>query len=260
VDRHGLLASQKFVEEVLWRTYWKGWLELRPQIWIDYCDCLAEAFHMLVENPQLQNWFDVACRGETGITCFDAWARELCSSGYLHNHARMWFASIWIFTLGLPWELGADFFLRHLIDGDAASNTLSWRWVAGLHTRGKHYVAKAENISRNTWGRFHPVGELNEAPTALSAKLHPPPCGLPPCESPSEGRAFLLLHEDDMGIGSLPIQQEVKVCGVGLSIAPNERSPQRCSGLVVNWIRSAASHAKAQVEDTLVSIFCDMQA
>jgi deoxyribodipyrimidine photo-lyase len=65
--------------------------------------------------------------------------QELVETGYLHNHARMWFASIWIFTLRLPWELGADFFLRHLLDGDAASNTLSWRWVAGLHTKGKHY-------------------------------------------------------------------------------------------------------------------------
>ena len=73
----------------------------------------------------------------------------------------MWFASIWIFSLGLPWTLGADFFLRHLVDGDPASNTLSWRWVAGLHTRGKTYAARAENIARYTEGRFHPQG-LNE--------------------------------------------------------------------------------------------------
>jgi deoxyribodipyrimidine photo-lyase len=68
----------------------------------------------------------------------------------------MWFASIWIFSLRLPWELGADFFLRHLVDGDAASNTLSWRWVAGLHTQGKHYLATVENILAFTGGRFNP--------------------------------------------------------------------------------------------------------
>ena len=96
--------------------------------------------------------------GATGIDCFDAWARELVATGYLHNHARMWFASIWIFTLRLPWELGADFFLRHLIDGDPASNTLSWRWVAGLQTAGKTYLATAENIARFTGGRFAPQG------------------------------------------------------------------------------------------------------
>ena len=61
----------------------------------------------------------------TGIEGFDDWARELVDTGYMHNHARMWFASIWIFTLRLPWALGADFFLRHLLDADAASNTLS---------------------------------------------------------------------------------------------------------------------------------------
>ncbi len=78
------------------------------------------------------------------------------SAGYLHNHARMWFASIWIFTLRLPWVLGADFFMRHLCDGDPASNTLSWRWVAGLHTRGKTYLARASNIATYTGGRFTP--------------------------------------------------------------------------------------------------------
>ena len=74
----------------------------------------------------------------------------------------MWFASIWIFTLKLPWVLGADFFLCNLIDGDAASNTLSWRWVAGLHTKGKHYLARADNIERFTSGRFAPYGQLVE--------------------------------------------------------------------------------------------------
>jgi deoxyribodipyrimidine photo-lyase len=67
----------------------------------------------------------------------------------------MWFASIWIFTLGLPWRIGADFFYRHLLDGDAASNTLSWRWVAGLHTRGKAYAAESWNIEKFTGGRFN---------------------------------------------------------------------------------------------------------
>ncbi len=81
--------------------------------------------------------WEQATTGRTGLACFDAWARELLDVGYLHNPARMWFASLWIFTLELPWALGADFFLRHLLDGDPASNTLSWRWVGGLQTPGK---------------------------------------------------------------------------------------------------------------------------
>ena len=60
----------------------------------------------------------------------------------------MWFASIWIFTLNLPWELGANFFYKNLLDADPASNTLSWRWVAGLHTEGKFYLARQENIEK----------------------------------------------------------------------------------------------------------------
>ena len=60
----------------------------------------------------------------------------------------MWFASIWIFTFNLPWQLGANFFMENLLDGDPASNTLSWRWVAGLQTKGKHYLARKDNISK----------------------------------------------------------------------------------------------------------------
>ena len=73
----------------------------------------------------------------------------------------MWFASIWIFTLNLPWQLGANFFMKHLYDGDAASNTLSWRWVAGLQTIGKHQVATSSNISKFTNGKYRP-NNLNE--------------------------------------------------------------------------------------------------
>ena len=103
----------------------------------------AEGRAKLAANAGLRLAFGRAVDGRTGIDGFDDWARELTATHWLHNHARMWFASIWIFTLRLPWALGADFFMRHLIDGDPASNTLSWRWVAGLHTRSKPYAARA---------------------------------------------------------------------------------------------------------------------
>ena len=170
VAAHGLNAAEKFVQEVLWRTYWKGWLMLRPSVWARFeagRDAAQRSAEVLAAEA-----------GETGIDCFDAWARELVATGYLHNHARMWFASIWIFTLRLPWELGADFFLRHLIDGDPASNTLSWRWVAGLQTAGKTYLATAENIARFTGGRFAPQGLATEA-VALTEPPLPAPGVLP---------------------------------------------------------------------------------
>ena len=154
LGRHSLPAAEKYVQEVLWRTYWKGWLEMRPSVWTQY---RQERDRQLDSFPNARA-IRSAEAGETGIEGFDDWARELVQTGYLHNHARMWFASIWIFTLRLPWALGADFFLRHLVDADAASNTLSWRWVAGLQTAGKTYLATADNIARFTNGRFVPKG------------------------------------------------------------------------------------------------------
>lgn len=73
----------------------------------------------------------------------------------------MWFSSIWIFTLELPWQLGAEFFLKYLLDGDSASNTLGWRWVAGIQTKGKHYSAQEWNIKKFSNNRFNKI-KLNE--------------------------------------------------------------------------------------------------
>jgi len=164
LERHRFSAAERFIQEVFWRTYFKGWLEQRPQVWTRYREDCAGLFDQLERDGALERRYAEAVEGRTGIDCFDAWAGELVGTGYLHNHTRMWFASIWIFTLDLPWQLGADMFYRHLLDGDPASNTLSWRWVGGLHTRGKTYLARASNIARYTNGRFNPEGEL--APTA----------------------------------------------------------------------------------------------
>ncbi len=197
IAAHGASAAEKFVQEVFWRSYFKGYLETRPWIWTDYRALVTEA------KPAQHRAVEAALEGRTGIDCFDDWARELVSTNWLHNHARMWFASIWIFTLGLPWALGADFFMRHLIDGDPASNTLSWRWVAGLHTRGKPYAARAENIRRYTGGRYAPSG-LNERPVALDEPPPAPAVELPQADSVS-GEVGLLLHLDDLHPESLPL-------------------------------------------------------
>mgnify|MGYP006079722157 CR=1 FL=1 len=145
LKKHEYQTIEKFIQEVFWRIYWKGWLELRPQIWKDFINYRPEG------NLKL---FETAVNGKTGIVCFDDWVYELKTTNYLHNHTRMWFASIWIFTLKIPWQLGARFFLEHLYDGDAGSNTCSWRWVAGLQTKGKHYLAKPWNIEKYTNGRY----------------------------------------------------------------------------------------------------------
>ena len=168
LSKFSFSKNEKFIQEVLWRTYWKGWLELRPNVWTDY----------LVELKQIRNEFKnnqdylSTIEGKTNIDCFNRWVTELKENNYLHNHTRMWFASIWIFTLELPWQLGAEFFMKHLFDGDAASNTLGWRWVAGIQTQGKHYLASEWNIKKFTNNRFQSIKLTENAPPKISEKSY----------------------------------------------------------------------------------------
>lgn len=190
LTQHSARAAEKFLQEIAWRTYWKGWLEMRPDVWADYQNSLKTiAITDACEN---------AISGNTGIDCFDHWAKELLDTGYLHNHARMWFASIWIFTLKLPWQLGADFFLKYLLDADPAANTLSWRWVAGLHTPGKHYLARASNIDKYTNGRFNPAGQLDEhaKPIPMDRVYEKQPLQLPEISKPMGRIGHLMFPED----------------------------------------------------------------
>ena len=149
---------EKFIQEIFWRVYWKGWLELRPKVWTDFVED--------TKNIENTNEYEKAINGETNIDCFNDWVKELKENNYLHNHTRMWFASIWIFTLKLPWQKGAEFFLRELYDGDAASNTLSWRWVAGIQTKGKNYIAQNWNINKFTNNKYKNL-KLNENPQPI---------------------------------------------------------------------------------------------
>jgi deoxyribodipyrimidine photo-lyase len=210
LKRHSFSAAEKFVQEVVWRSYWKGWLEMRPSVlWRFDADRIVLK-QRLAEDGQLARRSASAAGGRTGIACFDAWVAELIAHGWLHNHSRMWFASIWIFTLCLPWQLGADFFYKHLLDADPASNTLSWRWVAGLHTQGKHYLARAENIERNTHGRFNPAGQLNERAMPLYEDAPLPPTNpIAPVQMVQADRVGLLLTEEDLHPESWNIMAKV---------------------------------------------------
>ena len=153
---------EKYIQEIFWRVYWKGWLELRPQVWTDFTEDLKG----IEEDKNYQ----IAVSGKTEIQCFNDWVNELKENNYLHNHTRMWFASIWIFTLNLPWQKGAEFFMKYLYDGDAASNTLSWRWVAGLQTKGKHYVAQGWNIAKFTNNKYKDISLNEDAPPLVDKR------------------------------------------------------------------------------------------
>lgn len=199
LTQHDAETADRFLAEVFWRTYWKGWMEMRPAVWDMYLSDIKWLRDDVQTQSGLRARWEAACNGDTGIAPFDHWARELARTHYLHNHARMWFASIWIFTLKLPWQLGADFFLRHLLDGDAAVNTLSWRWVAGIQTRGKTYLADPANIAQYTGGRFAPPTGLATQAQEVPYPEAPPAADLPAVDdAPPAGRYGLILHEDDI--------------------------------------------------------------
>jgi deoxyribodipyrimidine photo-lyase len=222
--RHSLNAAGKFVQEVFWRAYFKGWLEHRPDVWDAYRRDVSRLLQSLDEDSNRLERYRDAVEGRTGIDCFDAWAAELVSTGYLHNHARMWFASIWVYTLELPWQLGADFFYRHLVDGDPASNTLSWRWVCGLHTSGKTYLARPSNIARFTDNRFARNERLaTSAPPLTEPHVHPirP---LPRAQLLEPQRRFGLLITEEDGHPESLLGDEAPVTVLG-AVATRARSP-----------------------------------
>lgn len=249
---HGPEAADAFIREVFWRGYFKGWLERRPQVWTAYVDGLQRDLAAAAADPALADRVAAAEGGRTGLACFDAWAQELTATGYLHNHARMWFASIWIFTLKLDWRLGADFFLRHLMDADAASNTLSWRWVAGLHTKGKHYLARADNIARYTSGR--PEGALAAARLAgdEAEPLTEPQdyarqkLDLPAPVSPADlARPFALLLHDEAAHHA-PLALPTAPALVIAAARPEARSPGALGSHALGFAQGALAGGMAE--------------
>ena len=251
LGQHSPRAAEKFIAEVFWRIYFKGYLEQRPAIWADYTKGVDGALGAMERNAGLRTAYAEANEGRTGIEAFDVWAKELAQTGYLHNHARMWFASIWIFTLKLDWRLGADFFLRHLMDADAASNTLSWRWVAGLHTKGKHYLARADNIARYTAGR--PGGPLGTEGLAGDAEplTEPQDYGrqrldLPAPVTPADlARPYaLLLHGE--AAHHAPLALPAKPALVIGAARPEARSPGAVGALAAGFAKDAVAGGMAE--------------
>ena len=241
-----LQKVEKYIQEIFWRVYWKGWLELRPQVWTDFLEDLKG----LKEDDNYKK----AINGETQVECFNDWVKELKENNYLHNHTRMWFASIWIFTLELPWQLGAEFFMQHLYDGDTASNTLGWRWVAGIQTQGKHYLASEWNIKKFTNNRFENI-KLNEnAPPIISDKnytiLHKT------FENPINiEKKNLLVFENNLAfeITDFAIQKFKKIL---LIDNKNENRNIKLSENVLNFKSSLIDEQKKRLEEK--SINCEI--
>lgn len=250
LDQMDARDADKFIAEVWWRTYWKGWMEQRPAVWASYRDDLTRLHNEVQTQSGLRQRWEDACLGQTGIKPFDHWAKELAETGYLHNHARMWFASIWIFTLKLPWQLGADFFLRHLLDGDAAVNTLSWRWVAGIQTQGKTYLADPSNIAKFTDGRFVGVQGLSTAADPVNAPPPPERQAIPNIAAYSGApadRVGLLLHSDDLGAPFLDALQ-ITPARIAYFDATPAQSPWQMSDMVLSFRSALAQEMGPEIE------------
>lgn len=140
-------ASAKFVQELAWRDYWQRvYARIGDGVWTDR---EPNKTGVTQYGQTLPGDIETA---QTGLACIDAFATELRETGYLHNHARMWLAAYVVHWRRVAWQAGARWFLRHLLDGDPASNNLSWQWVASTFG-AKPYFFNRENLERYTEGR-----------------------------------------------------------------------------------------------------------
>ena len=143
--RFGERRHYKFVQELAWRDYWQRiYQEIGKGVWEDREPSKTGVTYS-TDLPI--NW------GRTGLSCMDGFVEELETTGYLHNHARMWLAAYLVHWRRVGWQTGARWFLRHLVDGDPASNNLSWQWVASTFS-GKPYFFNRENLERYTAGQY----------------------------------------------------------------------------------------------------------
>ncbi|MFM1903358.1 MAG: hypothetical protein RLZZ440_1258 [Planctomycetota bacterium] len=140
-------AAEKFISELGWRDYWRRVQAAAGEaIGSDLEPPAAES-----RSPRLDHVPADVLAGRTGLVCIDDFVGRLHAEGWLHNHERMWLASWLVHVRGVCWRAGADWFLRHLVDGDPASNHLSWQWVAGTFS-AKPYIFNRENLERYTEG------------------------------------------------------------------------------------------------------------
>ncbi len=161
--RHGVLTMgeirrralrqtnpEKLVKEYAWRDYWRRvYGQIGAGIW-ENREAPKRQWRVAGEHPELPA--DIAA-AETGLACIDGFVAELQATGYLHNHARMWFASYVIHWRRVRWQAAAKFFLAHLLDGDPASNNLSFQWV-GSTFGSKPYIFNRENLEKYTDGKY----------------------------------------------------------------------------------------------------------
>lgn len=146
----GARRCHKLIQELAWRDYFQRvWQVLGTRIWQDI-EPYKTGFRVFDYADELPN--DLL-NASTGVDYIDAFVEELHSTGYLHNHARLWLAAYVVHGRRVTWQAGAKWFLAHLLDGDEASNNLSWQWVASTFS-AKPYFYNRENVQKYSGGRF----------------------------------------------------------------------------------------------------------
>ena len=238
LSKHPYQKVEKYIQEIYWRIYWKGWLELRPKVWSDFIEDLN-----IIE--ECKNYHE-AINGQSKIECFNDWVKEIKEYNYLHNHTRMWFASIWIFTLGLPWQKGAEFFMKYLFDGDAASNTLSWRWVAGLQTKGKHYLAQSWNINKFLNKKYQNIDLKENVPPLIDNREYKiSPINIQESNSRND---HLIIFENDLSKKNLKIKNYKKIYFILLD---NQQRSLKLDSKVLNYKKNIMKDQLKKIDDNL---------
>jgi deoxyribodipyrimidine photo-lyase len=140
------MKAERFVYQLAWRDYWRRvWYDLGDGIFSDIEEAKVPLGDKLMP--------DFIRQGITGLPCMDGLIRDLMQEGYVHNHGRLWFAAYLVHWLKIDWREAADWFENYLIDGDKASNHLSWQWIASLFSSRPYFFNK-ENLARYTGEKY----------------------------------------------------------------------------------------------------------
>ena len=245
-ERHPLNVQHKFVFELGWREYFR-------HVWQHRGDGILQSLH---EGPLPDSSYaselpaDIR-QGCTGVPVVDEAVRALYATGMLHNHARMWLASYVVHVRKVHWRVAADWLYGHLLDGDLASNHLSWQWVAGTGSR-KPYLFNADNVARYAPESWHSAGTvIDTSYEALDLMARQPASqggrelGVPADSSPSmeprltaeppeelgltapdaaavAGRDVWLVHP--WNLGELPLELPADTLVIGIYVADFHRA------------------------------------
>jgi deoxyribodipyrimidine photo-lyase len=172
-DKFSFLESEKFIQELAWRDFWRSYAYHHPdQLWTD----VEEYKTGFSPHDYLDDLPEDIAHGKTPTQVINYFIQELTQTGYLHNHARMYVASYVIHFRRVKWQAGAKFFLTHLLDGDIASNNFSWQWIASTFA-SKPYIFNLENV-RKYCHQTHSLEpeqnqEIDGSYEEISAKLFP---------------------------------------------------------------------------------------